>query len=457
MKKNELPSQTTRCFAEDPPMSEESLLETVEIRYRSRLQEAAAEVSRLFVTSDETDLDKALKIVGESLRANRAYIFHTRDNGAKMDNTYEWCLPGTAPQIEMLQNLDASAFPWWMTRLERGENIAVTDVNDLPPDAGAEKKILQAQNIQSLLVVPIYSRGELMGFLGVDDTEKTRIWREPDVKMLRVVAEMIAGDMDRTRTRLALRKAHAELEKRVLERTAQLTESEQRMRALSERLQNLIEDERRRVAREIHDELGAALTAIKVSLGLFARNETTSPRKLASSARAAQKLVDGAMDTVQRICGELRPRMLDDLGLADAMDWYAKDTQKRTGIRCYMYFIPHALNVPDEFVTHLFRIYQELVTNAVRHAQADEIMAQLQHADREIILEVGDNGRGITRKQALASNSFGLIGIRERAESLGGTFVIAGRRGKGTKATVTIPIEEGAIGDETADSHSCRR
>lgn len=175
------------------------------IRHRIALEEAIAQASRLFVSPMGTDLNEVLKIFGEIVSVSRAYIFRFREKGAKMDNMHEWCKVGTEPHIDNLQDLDSDIFPWWMRKLKQGENIVIPDVDGLPPAAAAEKEILQAQEIKSLLVVPIHATdGTLNGFLGFDDTEQCREWSGEDTKALRVAAEMVGVYWERKRAEEAL-------------------------------------------------------------------------------------------------------------------------------------------------------------------------------------------------------------------------------------------------------------
>jgi two-component sensor histidine kinase len=174
-------------------IEKEHRLTAKQLKQRIEIEEALAWASSLIVSSDEPDLNEILKIFGEAVHANRSYIFLIRDNGRKADNTHEWCNPSTEPQIHNLQGLDSSQFPWWMEKLEHRENIVIPDVSALPPEAAAEKEIIQSQGVRSLLVVPIDSKErKLLGFMGFDDTERCRTWSEEDIRLLRVASEMIA-------------------------------------------------------------------------------------------------------------------------------------------------------------------------------------------------------------------------------------------------------------------------
>jgi two-component sensor histidine kinase len=181
-------------------IEKEHRLTEKQLKQRVEIEEALALASRLFVSVDEPDLNQILKIFGEVVNANRSYIFLVREDGLKADNTHEWCDPSTEPQKHTLQGLDASRFPWWMEKLERRENIVIPDVSALPPEATAEKEIIQSQGVRSLLVVPIDAKeGNLLGFMGFDDTGKCRTWSEEDIRLLRVASEMIARYLERKR------------------------------------------------------------------------------------------------------------------------------------------------------------------------------------------------------------------------------------------------------------------
>jgi len=183
------------------------------VKHRLRMEKAVAAVSRLLLTSREIDTEKVCEILGEAVGANRAYIFDIREDGQTMDNTVEWCDENASAEIDNLQGLPVDAFPWWLGRLRRGQNILIPDIDQMPPEAAAAQETLQRQGIKGLLSVPIHTvDGELAGFIGFDDTEGTREWAPEDGQALRVVAEMLAGERERRRTRRALQTERAVLQ-----------------------------------------------------------------------------------------------------------------------------------------------------------------------------------------------------------------------------------------------------
>ena len=260
----------------------------------------------------------------------------------------------------------------------------------------------------------------------------------------------------------ALANFRKELERRVDERTAELltanrlmkkmldegrraeekmTKSRERLRNLSGRLQTLIEEERTRISREIHDELGQGLTALKMDLSSIRRSlvsggHAEQSAKIHEVERAANRIIR----TVRKIATELRPGILDELGVAAAIEWLVKDFQTRTGIECEV-AIQAMDKLPDtQRATAIFRIVQETLTNVMRHAAASKVNVNLEKKDDLLMLEVRDNGIGIMEGRILDSKSLGLIGIRERVLRLGGEAAISGEPGEGTRIRVTLPI-----------------
>ena len=200
-----------------------------------------------------------------------------------------------------------------------------------------------------------------------------------------------------------LREHRAHLEKLVEERTADL-------RNLSAYLQSVREQERANIAREIHDELGQALTVLKMDLSWLARRLPKVQKPLFEKTKSMSKLIDFTIQTVRRISTELRPRLLDDLGLAAAVEWQAEEFQKRTGIRCEVSLDPEDIALDRDLSTAIFRIFQETLTNVARHADATSVKVTLEEKTNKLVLKVRDNGKGITKIRFLIQDHLGLLG-----------------------------------------------
>jgi len=211
------------------------------------------------------------------------------------------------------------------------------------------------------------------------------------------------------------------------------------LRALAGRLQTVREEERTRAAREIHDELGQALTAIKLEFTALLRELPANQEPVRQRSQSILNLLDEGIQSIRRIATELRPGILDDLGLAAAVEWVAKEFQTRTGTKVHVSLPNVEIAMDPERDTALFRILQETLTNVARHASATQVDVRLAKEDGTLILEVRDNGKGIRQDQLSGGKSFGVLGMQERAVMLGGEINITGIPGKGTTVSVRIP------------------
>ena len=200
------------------------------------------------------------------------------------------------------------------------------------------------------------------------------------------------------------------------------------------------EEERKSIAREIHDELGQALTALKIDVDWLGRKLPEGEAGVDEKLRAMSKILDGTVDSVRRIAENLRPGMLDDLGLAAAIEWQVEQFGERTGIACELVMNREEFDLDDRLATCVFRIIQEALTNVARHAGADRVEVSLFEENGEIELEVSDNGRGF--RESAKKGSFGLLGMKERVKMLGGEVAVSGSPGKGTSVRVRLPTRE---------------
>jgi len=225
--------------------------------------------------------------------------------------------------------------------------------------------------------------------------------------------------------------------------------AEEKLKAAHLNLRNLAthllksrEEERRSIAQEIHDELGQQLAALKMDLHWLEKHLPGTSAALGQRVKGSIDLCEEAITMVQRIAADLRPRMLDDLGLAPALQQLGTDFARRTGIACIVSTSFPVRLVGGNAATALYRIAMEALANVRRHSQAHHAGVRLSLEETELVLQIEDDGKGVTREQAEAPDSYGLIGLRERVAGMGGHLLIQGQPGKGTILTARIPLPD---------------
>jgi PAS domain S-box-containing protein len=220
-----------------------------------------------------------------------------------------------------------------------------------------------------------------------------------------------------------------------------LRASREQLREFAARLDAVREEERRRVAREIHDELGQALTILKMDLAWLQSKAGKDQNGTRKKIKSMIGDVDQTIESMRKIVTELRPSILDELGLTAAIEWQVAQIQERTGIRGFFKASRDDFKFSKDVTAAIFRIVQEGLTNVVRHAGANEVRVNLASTDGHVQISIADNGKGITRPQINDRKSFGIVGMRERVHRIGGEFNIFSVPGKGTRLEISIPLK----------------
>ncbi|HWP19453.1 MAG TPA: PAS domain S-box protein [Burkholderiaceae bacterium] len=238
-----------------------------------------------------------------------------------------------------------------------------------------------------------------------------------------------------------LRRTNDELERRVTERTRELSDALARLRELSAYLERVREDERTRIAREIHDELGSLLVALKMDVSWLARRVEDRP-PLHAKCGAMSHLIETAVDNVGRIITDLRPSILDHQGLWAALEWQAQEFAQTCELECdwKMDVDPLLPPLPQQQANAVFRIFQELLSNVARHARASAVRIRIEARGGLLRLEVTDNGRGAPARAFASPQAYGVLGMRERAGHHGGRLLIDSMPGQGTRVELTLPL-----------------
>lgn len=219
-----------------------------------------------------------------------------------------------------------------------------------------------------------------------------------------------------------------------------LRKTSEELRALSKHVEELIEKERKEIARDLHDDLGQRLTILNLNLSWIKSRMGVQSRGVVKKLESTEKLLIEATENMHRISSRLRPSILDNLGIKASIEWLLSELKKSTGIRHTVSFFPKKLVLNKDISLIVFRIIQECLTNVARHANADNVSVDLSIYRSDLKLIIKDDGTGIDRYKMANSNSFGILGMRERALAYGGNFQINGIKGKGTTIIVEIPL-----------------
>jgi signal transduction histidine kinase len=225
----------------------------------------------------------------------------------------------------------------------------------------------------------------------------------------------------------------------------------QQLRDLHQYLERAREAERARISREIHDELGQRLTALKMDTAWVARRVGDPPRGVQQKLQDMLALIDETIHDVRRVATDLRPGLLDDLGLAAAIEWKLNDFSTRNQIPCSSQLDDVAVEIDETTAIAIYRIFQETLTNIARHAQASQVEVQLRNLGDELHLRVRDDGIGMTSEQIQDDHSLGLLGMRERAYTIGADFQITSIPKKGTQIFLRIPVKFTGEGETIND------
>jgi PAS domain S-box-containing protein len=222
---------------------------------------------------------------------------------------------------------------------------------------------------------------------------------------------------------------------------ARLNESLEEIRQLASHLQDVREEERAAMAREIHDELGQQLTGLKMDM-TWVHKKTQDDEAIQHKLKGTLELLDTMVKTVRKIATDLRPSILDDLGLLEAMEWQSREFERRSGIPVTFTATAQVIAAPGNIAIALFRIYQESLTNVARHSGATQVVTRLEAQDNRLVLSISDNGKGFDAGQTGHKKTLGLLGMKERSLMMGGNYDITSKPGSGTTVLVSVPYRQ---------------
>jgi signal transduction histidine kinase len=393
----------------------------------------------LRASSDDTVLlQRAARLFGEHLGADRAFFGELnpeRDLAIVHPDYARGGLTSLAGRFKL------SDFPEAVDALAIGRPCHVPDVASSPLLSAGTRDACLSLGCASFFSVPLHRPGKVLNLSAVSD--RPRRWTGAQIGLAQDVAQRTWTIVERVQAEAALRAANEQLEQRIRERTADV-------RALFARLVRGQEQERERVAREIHDQLGQQMSALRMNLdALISRTEHDDV--LAAYTARTQHLAEQLDRSVDLLMWDLRPAAVDQLGLAAALRRLVSEWSERSGIAAEFDAVDtESLRLPRAAQANIYRVAQEALHNVLEHAGATQVAASLQRRDDDLILVVEDNGSGSTMPEHQASGGLGLLSMRERAALIGGTLDIESTTGHGTTVFARVPIS--GLADALRDS-----
>ena len=389
----------------------------------------------LQAASWEDDIHEILAQLGQAAAASRAYIFANHpgaDGATPASQRYEWVAPDITPQSD---NPDLQNLPWreagfgrWEEELSQGRLI-VGQVDQFPP---LEQELLATQDIKSILVVPIFVGQEWWGLVGFDECLRQRDWSPAELEALKAAASILGAAFLRERAEKALKA------------------SEEKLRSLSYRLLDAQEMERKRLAAELHDELGHALLTLKLQIESLERE--LGPRQVTQKKATTQilRFIGQTIEEVRRLYLDLTPGDLEDLGLTAALRGLIEDFGAlRQEMTCNIDLdnLEGLFALPVQ--TAIYRVVQEALTNIGKHANAKHVSFAVKRDGDRVSFAIADDGEGLDAKALVAKKTLGLLAMEERVKFLGGSFELASQKAHGTRISFTIPLlpRQGSYGE----------
>jgi predicted ATPase/signal transduction histidine kinase len=390
-------------------------------------------------------LDKMMRIALESAGAQRGLLVLRRERRWVIETEADVDASGARghPALLLAESRDLARGVVEQVIRERSA-VALADA--AVDGEHVQDRYIRERRPRSLLCMPLLNQAKLSGILYLENNRAAGVFTPERIDRLGLLSAHMAMALDNA---TLYQQAQNEISERRLAAEA-LAASQAQLRALAAKVDSLREQERLEISREIHDQLGQALTGLKLDLSWIEKQIGSSDVRATTAVqervRAMRRLIDDSMPTVHHLVSSLRPPLLDDLGLEAALEWQGRDFEKRTGIRFAFSASSQPPGLDRRRSTIVFRVFQEVLTNVARHAEASAVECSLDTHSTQMTLAVADNGRGIGKAEIDSPRSLGLLGMRERLFEVGGTVAIHGVHNVGTKVTVQVPTQ-GVEGD----------
>lgn len=400
----------------------------VSVKKQLKFAIAANKISEIIITTDQQlkILESSIQIIGETLSADRALIYNVNFNNNLAMGLCEWIDPNKPDVQSTKANYPLNYFNSSAIYILKTKKLITSHADEINPNFytdGSADLLHKQMKIKSLLWYPFAFHEEGYYLLVINQVHSIRKWSDEEIVFLDTISKQIS---------IAFKK---------IELTEEIKLSRAQLKTLSNRLEKSREEERTRISREIHDILGQNLTAVKIDLVNLLKN---LPDKENNEQKVMPliKLIEDSIDTVRKISSDLRPGILDQLGLIDSLEWQLSEFANRSKIKTSYVVEDQSINLSKDKTIAMFRVFQELLTNIVRHSEADEVKVKVYVEKENIILLVEDNGKGIDDSSIKNPASIGLLGMRERIAAVGGSLKIIGNTNSGTSAFVSVPIKD---------------
>ncbi|HKL38825.1 MAG TPA: GAF domain-containing sensor histidine kinase, partial [Bacteroidales bacterium] len=387
-------------------------------------QQALISEVAICLNSSETfdnKIPRSLEKIGHQANASRVYIGLHRAESQTLEKLYQWSAKGLQPLDPGIGANPVQWYPNWMGWTKIKGIITAGDSSQLPESL---RKDLQEIGIQGIAVLPLKIYKKKLGFLVLEYKQTSKNWDEQELRMLHTLGHIFSNAFERRKTDKAL---HA---------------SKKRLMQLSYHQQKMIERDRSHFAHEMHDELGQYLTSIHMGLSWMLKQLPSEQYRVRSKIRELISLTDTSLRQTKKLSAEYRPRLIDDMGLVAAIEWYVREFEKNSHLACDLEISEKIIPHDNDVAINLFRIVQESLTNIYRHAQATRVCVRLNKKKNSLTLQVADNGVGIAREQAERFDNYGILGMEERARLIGARLGIKGRKSQGTLIQVRVPLKE---------------
>jgi signal transduction histidine kinase/ABC-type uncharacterized transport system substrate-binding protein len=404
---------------------------------RLRFETLLSELSSRFIDVPpgglDTEIERALGRLGQELAVDQASLMQVEAGRNMVRMTHVWSARGAAP---VPQAAEIDGFPWVAARLFQGQAVHFATPDELPPAAARDRRNFEARATRSLAVVPLVVEGAVMGGLSLNTLDGRRAWPDELVVRLRLVGQVFANALARRRAETAIR-----------EREDALRRSHGRVRDLARRLISAQEEERRRISRELHDDLNQEIAAVAIALSALRRSLAPGEARLAERMAAIHQRTAGLADRVRRLSHELHPAVLEHAGLAVALRAYCAAFHADTDVEVGLDLEPRLEGLPADAALCLYRVTQEALRNVARHSGARRAEVVVRRVGNAIALTVCDRGVGFEPAAERGGGGLGLASMEERVRLVGGSVEVRSAPGQGTQVIATVPFASPAAAD----------